>query len=126
MLCRAWGSDPEGNSFREHHFSLLRSVRSVLGGLRDYCARSRLPPPSRWMIPHAKLTATTTPPAASWLPSYHLAGAGAPVAPMCANGGQFWRANCRQHGLVFLWGNRLARCASWGVMGHCQIGRAHV
>ena len=31
---------------------------------------------------------------------------------MCANGGQFWRANCRQQGLVFLGGNRLERCAS--------------
>jgi type I restriction enzyme R subunit len=25
--------------------------------------------------------------------------------PVCANGGQFWRANCRQHGLVFSWGD---------------------
>src|SRR5450759_567067 len=31
-----------------------------------------------------------------------LGGAVAPVAPMCANAGQFWRANCRQHDLVFI------------------------
>jgi hypothetical protein len=35
-----------------------------------------------------------------------------PVAPTCANGGQSWRANCQQHGLVFCGGIPLAHYAS--------------
>ena len=35
-------------------------------------------------------------------PVLPLGGAVAPAAPTCANVGQFWRTNCRQHGLVFI------------------------
>jgi hypothetical protein len=36
-------------------------------------------------------------------------------APVCANEGQFWRANSQQQGSLFLGGPLLARRASWGV-----------
>src|SRR5260370_38736229 len=41
-----------------------------------------------------------------------LGGGVPPLAPMCANTGQLWRASCRLHGLVFLGGTLLARRAS--------------
>jgi hypothetical protein len=42
-----------------------------------------------------------------------IGGAAAPVAPTCADAGPFWRAGCRQHGLVFIGGILLERGASW-------------
>ena len=94
-------------------------------------AGSRVPRPSQW-IPHAKPTATT-PHTRRWrqpgavLP---LGGTVAPVAPMCANVGQlFWRANCRQHCLVFIGGVssgalRVVTCCHSALVSHTVAAAA--
>ena len=53
-----------------------------------------------------------------YAPSHPLDCAVAPVAPMCANGGQVWRVNRRQHGWCS-WG----RLFGWSVARHSASQR---
>jgi hypothetical protein len=88
-------------------------------GARDSCGDAHGHLVARARSPHAKPygdDAARAPPAATRPTTCLRRRAGEPT---CANRGQFWRGNCRQHGWVFIGRTLLARRASWGVMGHC-------
>jgi hypothetical protein len=83
----------------------------VTGALRPFSCATAKPVG----LLHAKLTATA--PHArcrgNLVPSYHLEAPSRQWRPRARTQGHFWRANCRQHGLVFIGGDffwRAARC----------------